>query len=103
MMLWEEKGVSTLRARASSLMAFARWRKKVTVDATIFPVSEEEAYRYVVELRQLNALRTKASRFLESLTFAHSIIGADVGAPYARLGSRSSCRTHGVAEEERLL
>ena len=75
----------------------------MTVDATIFPVSEEEAYRYVVELRQLNALRTKASRFLESLTFAHSIIGADVGAPYARLGSRSSCRTHGVAEEERLL
>ena len=74
------KGVSTLRSRASSLMAFARWKKSLTVDATIFPVSEEEAYRYVVELRQLNAPRTKASRFLESLTFAHYMIGADVGA-----------------------
>ena len=74
------KGVSTLRSRASSLMAFARWKKSLTVDATIFPVSEEEAYRYVVELRQLNAPRTKASRFLESLTFARYMIGADVGA-----------------------
>lgn len=74
------KGVSTLRSRASSLMAFARWKKSLSIDATIFPVSEEEAYRYVVELRQLNAPRTKASRFLESLTFAHYMIGADVGA-----------------------
>ena len=51
------KGVSTLRSRASSLMAFARWKKSLTVDATIFPVSEEEAYRYVVE----NAPRTITS------------------------------------------
>ena len=74
------RAVSTLRSRSSSLMAFARWKKSLSEDATIFPISEEEAYRYVVELRQLNAPRTRASRFLESLNFAHYMIGADVGA-----------------------
>ena len=53
------KSVSTLRSRASSLMAFARWKKALDDEAKIFPVIEEEAYRYVLELRQLNAPRTK--------------------------------------------
>ena len=74
------KSVSTLRSRASSLMAFARWKKAFDDEASIFPVQEEEAYRYVVELRQLNAPRTKPARFLESLSFAFHMLGADVGA-----------------------
>ena len=49
------RAVSTLRSRSSSLMAFARWKKAEDLDATIFPVTEEEAYCYVVELRQLGA------------------------------------------------
>eukprot|EP00435_Cladocopium_sp_Y103_P046174 s2442_g13.t1 len=73
------KSVSTLRSRASSVMAFARWKKAMDDDAKIFPVSEDQAYRYVLELRQLNAPRTKPTRFLESLTFVHHMIGADVG------------------------
>ena len=73
------RAVSTLRSRSSSLMAFARWKKAEDLDATIFPVTEEEAYRYVVELRQLGAPRTRASRFLEALAFARYTIGADVG------------------------
>ena len=73
------KSVSTLRSRASSLMAFARWKKAMNDDAKIFPVTEDQAYRYVLELRQLNAPRTKPIRFLESLTFAHHMLGADVG------------------------
>ena len=77
--LLSRKSVSTLRSRASSLMAFARWKKSLDEDSKIFPICEEDAYRYVVELRQLNAPRTKPSRFLESLAFAHHMIGADVG------------------------
>ena len=73
------KSVSTLRSRASSIMAFARWKKAMDDDAKVFPVTEEQAYRYVVELRQLNSPRTKPTRFLESLAFAHHMIGADVG------------------------
>ena len=36
------KSVSTLRSRASSLMAFARWKKAFDDEASIFPVQEEE-------------------------------------------------------------
>ena len=73
------KSVSTLRSRSSSIMAFARWKKAMDDDAKIFPLSEEQAYRYILELRQLNAPKTKPTRFLESLTFAFHMIGADVG------------------------
>ena len=72
------KSVSTLRSRASSLMAFARWKKAMNDDAKIFPITEDQAYRYVLELRQLNAPRTKPTRFLESLTFSHHMLGAEV-------------------------
>ena len=73
------KSVSTLRSRSSSIMAFARWKKAMDDDAKFFPLSEEQAYRYILELRQLNAPKTKPTRFLESLTFAFHMIGADVG------------------------
>lgn len=64
------KAVSTLRSRSSSIMALARWKKSSNVATTIFPVTEEEAYRYVLQLRQSGAPRTRASRFLESVAFA---------------------------------
>ena len=54
------KSVSTLRSRSSSIMAFARWKKAMDDDAKIFPLSEEQAYRYILELRQLNAPKTQA-------------------------------------------
>ena len=73
------KSVSTLRSRASSLMAFARWKKAMHDDVKIFPVTEDQAYRYVLELRQLSAPRTKPTRFLESLAFSYHMLGADVG------------------------
>ena len=73
------KSLATLRARSSSLLEFGRWKKGITTDAGLFPISEEEAYLYVRELREHNAPRTKASRFVEALTFAHHMLGADVG------------------------
>ena len=62
------KSVATLRARASSLLAFARWKKVLVTDARIFPITEHEAYMYVTELREHNAPRTKATRFLEAVS-----------------------------------
>lgn len=73
------KAVSTLRSRSSSLLAYGRWLKGVTSDAPIFPMSELQAYTYVQELREHNAPRTRASRFLEAVSFAHHMLGADVG------------------------
>ena len=73
------RAISTLRSRSSSLMAYGRWRKSITPDATIFPVSECQAYDYVRELREHNAPRTRATRFLEALAFASHMLGADVG------------------------
>ena len=73
------KSVATLRARASSLLAFARWKKVLVTDARIFPITEHEAYMYVTELREHNAPRTKATRFLEAVSFAFHVLGADVG------------------------
>ena len=72
------KSLSTLRARASSLMAFGRWKKSLDPQATIFPILEDQAYPYVRELRELNAPRTKPGRFVEFMTFAHHMLGADV-------------------------
>eukprot|EP00435_Cladocopium_sp_Y103_P012468 s6141_g3.t1 len=72
------KSLSTLRARSSSLMAFGRWKKSLDVRATILPMSEAEAYAYIRELRELNAPRTKPSRFVEAMAFAFHMLGADV-------------------------
>eukprot|EP00435_Cladocopium_sp_Y103_P012604 s5263_g3.t1 len=72
------KAVSTLRARASSLLAFGRWKKGINVLSTIFPITEGEAYAYVRELKELNAPRTKPSRFLEAVSFSFHMLGADV-------------------------
>eukprot|EP00435_Cladocopium_sp_Y103_P021672 s5678_g5.t1 len=72
------KSVSTLRARASSLLAFGRWKKSLDVQSFIFPISEEQAYAYVRELRELNAPRTKPSRFVEAVSFAYHMLGAEV-------------------------
>ena len=95
------KSVSTLRSRSSSIMAFARWKKAMDDDAKIFPLSEEQAYRYILELRQLNAPKTKPTRFLESLTFAFHMIGADVGQSlHSPRTQRSRHLTDGAAEEE---
>ena len=73
------KSVATLRARASSILSFARWKKGLVPDAKIFPITEHEAYMYVTELREHNAPRTRATRFLEAVSFAFHMLGADVG------------------------
>ena len=73
------KSVATLRARSSSLLSFARWKKGLDSEAKIFPITELQSYIYVKELRELNAPRTKATRFLEAVSFAFHMLGADVG------------------------
>ena len=85
------KAVSTLRARSSALLDFGRWKKGLNSDAFIFPVHEEEAYTYIRELKEHNAARTKPSRFVEALTFALHMIGAEVGQ------AASSPRVRGAA------
>ena len=73
------KALSTLRSRCSSLLAFARWKKSLHEAEPLFPMTELQAYTYVKELRELNAARTKAVRFIEAVSFAQHVIGADVG------------------------
>lgn len=73
------KATSTLKSRAASIMAFSRWKKSLDPETFIFPLTEEQAYRYVIELRQNNAPRTKATRFIEAVTFSFFLLGAEVG------------------------
>eukprot|EP00435_Cladocopium_sp_Y103_P060513 s739_g22.t1 len=60
------------------------WKVPVDTQGTvivldgIWALGEEQAYAYVRELRELNASRTKPSRFLEAVTFAFHMLGADV-------------------------
>ena len=72
------KSLSTLRSRSSSLMAFWRWKKSIDAGATILPNTEAQTYAYVRELREHNAPKTKPARFVESVAFAHHLLGAEV-------------------------
>ena len=74
------KSVSTLRTRVSSIASFGRWKKSVSLpeEVSIFPISEEMAYRYVSELRTEGAPCSRAYRFLESVGFCKGMLGADV-------------------------
>ena len=72
------KSLSTLRSRSSSLMAFWRWKKSIDAGATILPITEAQTYAYVRELREHNAPKTKPARFVESVAFAHHLLGAEV-------------------------
>ena len=73
------RAVSTLRSRASSIMSFARWKKGIDQSAPVYPIAEADAYAYVIELKEHNAPRTKATRFVEAVAFSHHMLGADVG------------------------
>ena len=73
------KSISTLRARSSSLLAFARWKKGLFSADPLFPMTELQAYMYVKELKEHNAPKSRASRFIEAVSFAFHILGAEVG------------------------
>eukprot|EP00435_Cladocopium_sp_Y103_P001622 s4577_g1.t1 len=79
---FSSKATATLRARASSLLAFGRWKRSMCVGSSegIFPISEEMAYEYLCELRANKAAPSKGRRFVESLGFAKGLIGAKVNA-----------------------
>ena len=94
------KSISTLRARSSSLLTYGRWRKGLTPDASIFPITEMQAYTYVRELREHNAPRTRATRFLEAVSFAHHLLGADVGNTLVVKSERCSNSPFSHSEEE---
>ena len=90
---FSQKSQSTLRSRAASLLAFGRW-KRCSVSAVstgIFPISENMAYDYLCELRNLKAAPSKGRRFLEAVGFAKGLLGADVDSIL------TSSRVRGVA------
>lgn len=75
---FEGKATGTLDMRSSSLLHFIRWcGSSVTVGAQALPFKEEDVYNFLCELRDAGAAPTKASRFMEAVTFSHYVIGAD--------------------------
>ena len=74
------KSISTLRTRVSSIASFGRWKKSVSMpeEVSIFPITEELAYKYLCDLRKEGAPCSRASRFLESVAFCKGMLGAEV-------------------------
>ena len=74
------KSISTLKARASALLMFGRWKKSRNAgqEVSIFPTSEPEVYKYLTDLRKEGAPRSRAPRFLQALGFSKGFLGADV-------------------------
>ena len=87
------KSISTLKTRVASITSFGRWKKSVSLpdEVSIFPISEELAYRYICELRKEGAPRSRATRFLEAVGFCKGMIGADVDAVLASARVRGAC------------
>lgn len=77
---FSQKATSTLKSRAASLLSFGRWKRASAAGQPqgIFPLTEEQAYDYLCELRRLHAAPTKGRRFLESVGFAKGLLGAEV-------------------------
>ena len=78
--VFSKKATATLKSRASSLLAFGRWKRSFSVGNSdgIFPISEELAYQYLCELRVMKASPSKGKRFLEAVGFAKGLVGARV-------------------------
>ena len=76
--VFAHKASSTMKIRAASLIAYARWKQSGASEMRegIFPISEQQVYAYLCELRQLKASASKRSRFFEALGFAKGMIGA---------------------------
>ena len=78
--VFSNKAPSTMKIRAASLLAYARWKQSGDLETRkgIFPMSEQQACSYLCELRQLKlkSSASKRSRFLEALGFAKGMIGA---------------------------
>jgi hypothetical protein len=87
----QSKAVSTLNQRSSSMNMFARWLR-LRRDGPPWPLHEQEAYAYLVDLRESRSPATRAQRFLEAVHFSHFILGLDV-----QEGLLSSRRLSGAA------
>ena len=87
------KSISTLKTRVASITSFGRWKKSVSLpeEVSIFPISEELAYRYICELRKEGATRSRATRFLEAVGFCKGMLGADVDAVLTSARVRGAC------------
>lgn len=74
------KATSTLKSRASSLLAFGRWKRSVNFSRaqSLFPITEPLAYEYLCELRRTKSAASKRTRFLEAVGFSKGLLGADV-------------------------
>ena len=73
------KAASTVRSRASALLAFSRWRNVGAVShVPVVPATEELVYKYFCQLRAGGAPASRAARCLQAFGFAKGTVGADV-------------------------
>ena len=68
------KSPLTVLKRARSFAAWLRWRDAVLPDCG-GRLSEANAWRYVAQLKDMQAAPTKAEAFLSSARFAHFVLG----------------------------
>ena len=73
--VFAKKSTNTLKARASSVLQFVRWKVACDLEPAAFPILEELAYEYVTFLREEGAPKTKAPRFREAANFCGALLG----------------------------
>ena len=74
---FEGKSTSTLNARSSSMLAYARWHAVTRISWTIFPVCEDACYDYLCEMRVAKKPPTFGRRFVEAMGFCHGVLGLE--------------------------
>eukprot|EP00435_Cladocopium_sp_Y103_P008882 s3084_g2.t1 len=87
------KSIATLKSRVASITSFGRWKKSMSLpyEVSIFPISEDMAYRYVCDLRKEGAPKSRATRFLEAVGFCKGMLGADVDEVLASSRVKGAC------------
>eukprot|EP00971_Amphidinium_carterae_P338181 6475412-Amphidinium_carterae.1 len=70
------KATSTLRLRLHSLTLFVKWFARVRVGEEVcIPSPEQIVYDYVCSVRDGGFPKTRATRLVDSLAFAHVVFG----------------------------
>ena len=87
-----DKATNTLRMRSLDFTKFVAWLTEGGTDKEI--IHEATVYQYVCSLRANSRARTAPSRFCQSLSFVHHVLGWEV-----EEGALQSRRISGVATE----
>ena len=87
------KSPNTIMSRANAFLAFMRWHTCNKPDESFLPVQERNVWSYLSMLHESKAPATRGTSLVQSLRFAHYVLGIE-----GCLEAASSRRVSGLAE-----